>query len=217
MSLAPSAASAAPIVTAAYVPLPNPERLLDTRATGPIGAGQTVSVALTGAAPRPAAGSGVMAAVLNITALGPSAPGYWTVFPHDGALPDASNLNIDERAALDGDALAIPNLVTVPVGVSGIVDIFSSAGGNLLVDFLGYYAPAATSKAGRFVPLASPQRIVDTRTPARRPSPPTRCAPWPFPPAPAPRPPCSTSRRLPTRPGIGRCSLPDRPARTPRI
>ena len=163
IGLAPTAASAAPITTAAYVPLPNPERLLDTRATGPVGAGQTVSVTLTGTAPRPAVGSGVTAAVLNVTALGPSAPGYWTVFPHDGALPDASNLNIDERAALDGDALAIPNLVTVPVGASGIVDIFSSAGGNLLVDFLGYYAPAATSKAGRFVPLASPQRILDTR------------------------------------------------------
>ncbi len=162
VGLAPTVASAAPATTAAYVPLPSPERLLDTRQSGPIGAEQTVSVNLTGVAPRPAAGA-VVAAVLNITALGPSAAGYWTVFPHDGTLPDASNLNIDERAALDGDGLATPNLVTVPVGASGIVDVYSSAGGNLLVDFLGYYAPAPTSKSGRFAPLANPQRILDTR------------------------------------------------------
>ncbi len=164
VGLLPTTAVAVPIRSSAYVPLPNPERLLDTRQSGPVAAGQTVSVTLTGAAPRPAAG-GLIAAVLNVTAVGPSGAGYWTVHPHEGTAPDASNLNIDERAALDGVALAIPNLVTVPVGPSGVVDLYSSAGGNLLVDFLGYYAPAATATAGRFVPLAAPRRILDTRVP----------------------------------------------------
>lgn len=164
MASAPTPALAAPAATtAAYVPLPNPERLLDTRSAGAVGADQTVSVTVTGAAPRPAAGA-VTAAVLNITALGPSPAGYWTVYPHDGARPDASNLNIDELASLTGTNLAIPNLVTVPVGPSGIVDVYSSGGGHLIVDFLGYYAPATAAKAGRFQPLAAPQRIVDTRS-----------------------------------------------------
>ena len=162
-ALAPGVAVAAPAAaaTSAYVPLANPTRLLDTRLTAAVAAGQSVSVALTGAAPLPPVGTGLAAAVLNVTAIGPYGAGYWTVYPHDGALPDASNLNIDDRASLSGNP--IPNLVTVPVGPSGIVDIFSSSGGNLLVDFLGYYTPAAASKTGRLVPLAAPQRILDTR------------------------------------------------------
>ena len=146
--------------TSAYVALPTSQRLIDTRLSGPIRAGGTISAAVTGAAPLPAAGT-VSAAVLNVTVAPPAAPGYWTVWPHTNARPVASNVNIDELQSLSGNVT--PNLVTVPVGADGIIDLYTSGGGNVIVDLLGYYTPAASASAGRFQPLAAPTRVLDTR------------------------------------------------------
>lgn len=169
LGVLPVAAAVGPVPTAsaaatpaAFVPLPVPQRLLDNRATGAVAGGTSVSVNVTGAAPLPANGAAT-AVVLNVTVLGPAGAGFWTVWPHDAAMPNASNLNVDEQASLQGGALAVANLVTVPVGSSGLVDVFSETGGYLLVDMLGYYTPAATAAAGRFQALAAPVRAVDTR------------------------------------------------------
>ena len=121
-----------------------------------------MSFSVTGDAPLPAAGT-VVAAVLNVTVVGPAAPGFWTVWPHASGRPEVSNLNVDELQSLVGPFLALPNLVTVPVGADGIVDIYASAGGHALVDLLGYYTPAISATAGRFQPLAAPGRVLDTR------------------------------------------------------
>src|SRR6478752_878969 len=144
--------------------LPNAQRLLDTRQFGqlPFGAGETRTVQITGAAPLPATGTAV-AAVLNLTVVGEASPGYWTAWPSGVARPDASILNVDEAASLQGTALALPNLVTIPVGADGSISIYADAGGQLIVDLLGYYTPAATATAGRFQPLPSPVRRLDTR------------------------------------------------------
>lgn len=152
-------ASAAP-ATSAYVAMPTSQRLVDTRQTAPIAAGATISVNVTGAFPLPATGT-VSAAVLNVTVTPPSAPGYWTVWPHTSARPEASNVNVDELQVLAGNVT--PNLVTVPVGADGVVDVYGSGGGNVIVDMLGYYTPADIATVGRFAPLASPQRVLDTR------------------------------------------------------
>jgi lipoprotein-anchoring transpeptidase ErfK/SrfK len=77
----------------------------------------------------------------------------------------ASNLNVDELQVLSGNVT--PNLVTVPVGADGVVDVYGSGGGNVIVDLLGYYTPAASATAGRFIPLAAPSRVLDTRGVAR--------------------------------------------------
>jgi len=159
--------SASPVAAAAGTPsaftaLPTPLRLADTRETGAVGEGVTVSVAVTGGDKLPAVGT-VSAAVLNVTVVGPAGTGFWTVFPHGGARPEASNINVDPVASFSGGALALANLVTVPVNADGIVDIFSQRGGHVVVDFLGYYSPTASSAAGRFVPLAKPSRMLDTR------------------------------------------------------
>lgn len=146
--------------TSRYVPMATPLRLLDTRDSTAVGAASTISVDVTGSAPLPAAGS-VVAAVLNLTVTPPSAPGFWTVWPHTSPRPEASNLNIDEMQYLLGRVT--PNLVTVPVGSDGVVDIYASAGGNVIVDLLGYYTPALTASAGRFIPLRAPTRVLDTR------------------------------------------------------
>ncbi len=159
---ASSAAAAATAIPAAFTALPAPVRLADTRITGAVGAGVVISVAVTGAEPLPVAGS-ITAAVLNVTVVGPAGSGFWTVFPHSTPLPTASNINVDPVASFAGQNLALPNLVTVPVNVDGIVDIYSLRGGHVLVDMLGYYSPADVATAGRFVPLAAPARMLDTR------------------------------------------------------
>jgi hypothetical protein len=143
------------------VPLDVPQRLLDSRTTtGPLGRGATTSVAVTGAAPLPAPGT-VTAAVVNLTVVAPAGVGFFTVWPRGVARPTTSNLNIDEIRSLSGGAVA--NLVTVPVGSDGVIEIFSSGGGNVVVDLLGYYTPSATATSGRFQPLPAPTRVLDTR------------------------------------------------------
>ena len=154
---APAVQAAGP--TSSYVAMATSQRLLDTRQSAPVQAGGTISVSVTGAAPLPALGT-VTAAVLNLTVTPPSGPGFWTVWPHTSSRPEASNLNVDELQNLAGNVT--PNLVTVPVGPDGVVDVYSSGGGNVIVDLLGYYTPADVATAGRFQPLAA-ARVLDTR------------------------------------------------------
>jgi lipoprotein-anchoring transpeptidase ErfK/SrfK len=158
------AAAASPGAASAYVALPTPTRLLDSRDSfGALGPGGVATINVTGAAPLPAPGTTV-AAVLNITVLGPAVAGFWTAFPHGAPRPLAASLYVDERAALLGSGLALPNLVTVPVAADGTVDIYSQNGGALVVDMLGSYTSVSGStSAGRFVALAAPTRIYDGR------------------------------------------------------
>jgi peptidoglycan hydrolase-like protein with peptidoglycan-binding domain len=158
----PAAPVGAVATTSSYVALPTAQRILDTRSSGALAAGGSVSVSVTGNAPLPAPGS-VVAAVLNLTVVGPAAPGFWTVWPHTSGRPEVSNINVDELLSLSGEFLAVPNLVTVPVGADGVIDVFASGGGHAIVDLLGYYTPAASATAGRFQPLAAPTRVLDTR------------------------------------------------------
>lgn len=172
--LNPSATSSvhAAAAPSAFTALASPVRLADTRTTGAVGQGVTINVAVTadpavtpspGTPALPLTGS-ITAAVLNLTVVGPAGVGFWSAFPHGTAVPTASNINVDSGASSFGGGLAMPNLVTVPVGADGIVDIFSQRGGHVLVDMLGYYSPVNSAIAGRFVPLAAPSRMVDTRT-----------------------------------------------------
>ncbi len=157
---APAATVVAAGATSTYVAMPTSQRLIDTRNLVPVAPGGTISVNVTGDAPLPAPGS-VSAAVLNVTVAPPAAPGFWTVWPHGSTRPLASNVNVDELQSLSGNVT--PNLVTVPVGPEGVADLYSSGGGNVIVDLLGYYTPAATATVGRFEPLAAPTRVLDTR------------------------------------------------------
>ena len=156
----PASVASAANATSAFVAMPTSQRLIDTRLSTALPAGGSLSVSVTGTAPLPAPGT-VVAAVLNLTVTGPAGTGYWTVWPHTSPRPEASNLNVDELQALARNA--IPNLVTVPVGADGVVDVYSSAGGNVIVDLLGYYTAADSATAGRFQPLAAPTRVLDTR------------------------------------------------------
>jgi lipoprotein-anchoring transpeptidase ErfK/SrfK len=156
-----------PANASSFVLLPQTQRVLDTRNPGQsiVEAGGTRAVMLTGPI-GVLFNASVTAAVVNVTVVGPAAPGYWTLWPTGQVRPNASQLNIDDYIATFGGAVAVPNLVTVPV-VNGGISVYSSAGGHVVVDLVGYYAPLATStsssSSGRLVSRPAPTRIYDSR------------------------------------------------------
>jgi hypothetical protein len=139
-----------------YTPVA-PVRVLDTRnGTGgyssPVGAGKAISLKVTGQDGVPA--TGVSAVVLNLTATGPTTSGWVIAYPDGQARPaQGSSLNFTKGET-------IPNLVTVPVGADGKIDLYNSAGTvNLVADLQGYFSSSSQSK---YTP-AGPVRILDTR------------------------------------------------------
>ncbi|MET9619880.1 MULTISPECIES: protease pro-enzyme activation domain-containing protein [unclassified Streptomyces] len=136
-----------------------PARILDTRyaigraGTAPVGANGTVKLKVAGAGGVPA--TGVTSVVMNITATAPSASGFLTAYPSGTTRPSSSNINW-----LKGQT--IPNLVTVPVGKDGSVDLFNAGGGttHFIADVSGYYS--ADAGGSTYVPKG-PARILDTR------------------------------------------------------
>ena len=129
------------VVGHSYVPL-SPARLADTRpgastvdggsaGGGPVQAGSSVNVTVTGRGGVPR--SGVGAVVLNVTAVAPTASSYVTVWPAGEAQPLASNLNLTPGQTL-------PNVVVAKVGSDGQVSIFNAAGStHLILDVAGWF------------------------------------------------------------------------------
>ncbi len=140
-----------------FTPL-TPVRALDTRTTNTpsgtaarVGQGGEISLTIANANGVPADATGV---VLNVTAVGPTAAGYVTVYPNGVTRPLASNLNF-----VPGDT--IPNSVIVGIGSQGKVNLFNANGTvNLIADIVGYYSPDNTGK--QFFPI-TPVRALDTR------------------------------------------------------
>lgn len=134
-----------------------PVRVLDTRnGARPIANSSTVlNVAGVNGVPANAT-----SAILNVTAYQPDGEGYVTVHPWGTGLPNTSNVNMQDRRAI------VPNLVTTKVGLGGNVVLYTSVGVDLIVDVFGYYVPAASSRAGRFIPV-NPTRLLDTRKTSR--------------------------------------------------
>ncbi|MGV9263859.1 hypothetical protein ACWDRR_04235 [Kitasatospora sp. NPDC003701] len=134
----------------------NPTRILNTVSgvgapAGRVGWGGVVPLKVTGVAGVPA--TGVTAVVMSVTAVNPTQTGFVTAYPHGQAVPDASNVNFTTGQN-------VSNLVTVPVGTDGKVDLYNAWGEiDLGVDVVGYYsAKGATYSASDLV------RLLDTRT-----------------------------------------------------
>jgi predicted acyl esterase len=135
-----------------------PNRLLDTRAGSglqaftTLGHGGTGELLVTGGSTTVPVGA--EAVVLNVTATGPTAGGFLTVYPTGDSPPTASNLNFTA-----GQTVA--NLVTVKVGAGGSVTFYNLDGAtDVVVDVVGFYSGSAT--AGTYTPL-TPGRLLDTR------------------------------------------------------
>ena len=136
-----------------------PSRLADTRPTG-IGGYQridanTIRVQIGGRGNVP---NNATAGVLNVTAANTTTFGFLTVFPAGTARPEASNVNVERAGQI------MPNLVTVRLGVTGAIDIFSPTPMDIIVDVNGAYVPVTDAvAAGRFVGLPTAFRVLDTR------------------------------------------------------
>ncbi|MEP6940348.1 MAG: M12 family metallo-peptidase [Rudaea sp.] len=127
--------------TSSELTLVGPARLLDTRAgtttvdgqfqgAGALGGGGSLDLTVTNRAGIPA--SGVGAVVLNVTAVTPTAAGYFTVWPTGTARPNASNVNFTAHQI-------ISTLVFAKVGSSGKVSIYNAAGfTDVIADVVGW-------------------------------------------------------------------------------
>ena len=160
--------AAAPATPGKYVPLPLPVRALDTRPggqhvgpaalTGPYQKESVIDFDVLGETIVP--DTGVSAVVINLTSVGAPSTGFLQAYPYLRASNgQTSTLNISTVTA------ARPNFAIVPVGVDGQISVYIQTGGNVIIDVLGYYldGQAAGAADGRFVPLADPERWMDTR------------------------------------------------------
>ena len=149
-----------------------PARILDTRdGTGnggtirALGGGATLNLQVTGSlthfgASSGVPASGVSAVVLNVTVANASQASYLTVYPAGTAPPVTSNLNFTA-----GQTVA--NRVIVKLGAGGAITIFNAGGNvNVIADVNGWFTDATNTTGGTDFVGISPNRIVDTRTPA---------------------------------------------------
>ena len=95
--------------------------------------------------------TGVTAVSLNLTAVGPTAEGYVTVWPCGSTKPGTSNVNFVKDQV-------VPNAVIAPVDSTGKVCIASSVGTHVVVDINGWFG--STSGLNAVTPL----RVFDTRS-----------------------------------------------------
>ena len=158
-----------------YNPLTTPARICDTRSgnisnlnTSPenqcngvanagetLGADGTLNVQVAGAGGVPI---GATAAILNITAVGPTARGYLSVYPQDSTQPSTANVNYT-AGQISGNRVVVPLSSTGPT--PGFVTVFTSEPA-VVVDVSGYYSAAAGSGT-QFSAESAPVRICDTR------------------------------------------------------
>ena len=121
-----------------------PVRVRDTRQTG--GRVQNLVLPLGGHVP-----ADTTAVTLNLTATEPQWAGYLTAYPCESGMPNASSLNY--RAGQ-----TVPNLVTVKLGPSKQVCVFSLAPAHIVVDLAGSYGSSGTT-----LTTSVPDRFLDTR------------------------------------------------------
>ena len=137
----------------------SPARIMDTRimqgASGPVPSTGSISLQVTGQGGVPA--TGVSAVVVNVTAVTPTSAGYITVWPSGATRTTTSNLNFQAGQN-------IPNLVVVPVGADGKIQLYNGSPGTvqLVADVTGYIVAGIPSTPGAVAPLP-PARIMDTR------------------------------------------------------
>lgn len=135
-----------------------PQRFADTRAGQPTvdgdfaGAGQRVSgstyeVQVGGRGDIPVTAT---AAVINITAISPSAVGFITAYNCDDERPTASSLNFTPGSNLGNEVVA-------GLSADGKVCIYTSAATELSIDVVGYTTPDSMLES------VTPARAMETR------------------------------------------------------
>lgn len=148
------------LLSSYYQPV-TPARVLDTRngtggITGPVPGNTTVKLAVTGGNGVPSAN--VTAVALNLTAVAGAGSGNIIAYPDGMPQPSTSNLNYATN-------VNVANLVIVPVGANGKIDLRNV--GNkvqLIGDVFGYFTSDFTAAGDTTYTPVTPARILDTRT-----------------------------------------------------
>lgn len=142
-----------------------PERILDSRLTGQrLGRSDRIEIDLYGELDANGSVNGIrrsetVAAVMNISAVDPTAKGFYRVFRSGGRLPDASSTNF-------GAGTNTARTVTVPLA-AGRFELQNELGSSdVIIDVVGLYVESVSAdQSGRFVGLV-PFRELDTRAEA---------------------------------------------------
>lgn len=159
----------APSVATSFRPLPTPVRILDTRgpASGgpigvPTGTPMTADQLLQLDLPNDLAYG--TALVLNVTLVKATTTGYLQIYRKGASYPRATSALNAETGQTRANTVIVPTAAQVPIVV------YSSGGGNVIIDVVGMMIAEPTDGVlspnyggGRFTPL-TPTRIVDTRT-----------------------------------------------------
>jgi hypothetical protein len=123
-----------PSATGAQFTPTSPVRIKDTRISGDtLGPNSTLTVPVAGAGGVP--GSGVTAAVMNVTVTNTTQQSFLTVWPTGVIQPLASDLNW-----VAGET--VPNLTVATLGTSdGAIQVFNAAGNtDVVIDVSGWYS-----------------------------------------------------------------------------
>ncbi|MEZ7961973.1 MAG: SpoIID/LytB domain-containing protein [Ilumatobacter sp.] len=141
-----------------------PKRVVDTRLglgwPGRVAENNPIVINVAGmTATRPdgtlvTASSDVLAVSLNVTATGPSGPGFLTAWPCDEPFPLAASVNYDKGET-------VGNGVFAGVDGDGQVCIYSLASTDVIVDVQGWVVPDQSTAPFTAV---TPSRLVDTRS-----------------------------------------------------
>ena len=123
-----------------YVPI-EPCRLVDTRPafpvgprTAPLGPAETYTLSGWGAVGDCSLPKGTTGLSLNVTAVGPTAPTFLTLFPAASTLPNASHLNPTPGQP------PTPNAVNVDLDTTGEFSTYNKFGNvHIIIDVVGYY------------------------------------------------------------------------------
>ena len=121
-----------------FVPVA-PTRVVDTRSgvgapTGALDIGGSLEVTLAGVGGVPAFGASSV--VVNVTAVEARRDGFVTVYPTGrpaSAATETSTVNVDVAGQ------TVPNLTAATLGTGGRVNVYSQAGGHLLMDVAGWF------------------------------------------------------------------------------
>jgi Beta-lactamase enzyme family len=145
-----------PVAAGRFRPV-TPARVFDTRSTAsPMLAGSSRPVKVVGVGGIPLGATGV---AVSVTVTEATADGFWTVWGSDSSKPQTSNVNVRRN-----DTIANTSIVTP--GADGNIEIYSQAGGHVIVDVVGWYTGESdvAGTDGLLAPLAAPVRIVDSRS-----------------------------------------------------
>ena len=128
----------------------NPRRLLDTRSSQPLRAGEVLRVDVEGdGSPAPDA---AVAVAVNLTGVLPDRNGWVRAFPCDVAEPEVSSMNPQV-------GLAKANSAIIPTAADGTICLTSDITTDVIIDITGWFGPRGGLD---FVPL-TPIRLTDTR------------------------------------------------------